>query len=101
NPCQTKADPMHPGICKLGFFRTQPMLGMCNDACTAFPNDCQGTGSPAAPGNMQHGENCVQLTFRGGMGTIDNPDFAFCYDVDQAGEQYPPFIDFSADMQAT
>src|SRR5207248_1915007 len=60
NPCASKPDMTHNGVCTFGFFQSAT-LGICNDACTEFPNDCQGMGSPPAAGGTRRGQNCVSI----------------------------------------
>lgn len=85
--CGAHADPVLNGTCDFGFF-TSATLGLCDDGCSAFPDNCQGTGSPPLSGETARGKRCLQ--FRG-MGTADMPDNSLCIDVAQAGTLFPPW----------
>jgi hypothetical protein len=79
--CRLAPDPGHRPTCQFGFFN-DPMLGVCSDKCSAFPDDCTGPGSAPQAGDMARGSRCVPFV---GGGTLDAPDQSFCVDVEQHG----------------
>jgi hypothetical protein len=83
--CRAKADTLHTSVCEYGFF-SDATLGICDDKCSAFPDDCTGPGSPPLPGDQARGARCIP--FRGN-GTVDKPDQALCIDVEQHGDLLP------------
>jgi hypothetical protein len=76
--CETRADnAMHAIACETGVFN-DPTLGLCDDNCNSFPDDCPGMGSPPKVGAELRGMTCQTLANQ--AGTID---LGFCIDVSQ------------------
>jgi hypothetical protein len=85
--CRASADGAHTASCEFGFFNDKD-LGICDDRCRAFPDDCTGMGSPPAAGDTARGARCIP--FRG-SGTIDRPEQSLCLDVAQRGALLPAY----------
>jgi hypothetical protein len=83
--CRARPDAQHEPACEYGFFSDMG-VGICDDNCSAFPDDCVGPGSRPAAGNQARGMNCIPFP---GSGTIDAPDQALCIDVAQKGAVFP------------
>jgi hypothetical protein len=83
--CRATPDGAHMPKCEFGFFNDQT-LGICDDRCNAFPDNCTGMGSPPSPGDTARGAHCIP--FRG-SGSFDMPDQALCIDVEQHGATLP------------
>jgi hypothetical protein len=77
--CRSEGDPNHVAQCEFGLINA-PDLGVCDDNCSAFPDDCTGPGSPPIAGHMQRGATCFQIN-----GTAQAPEVGLCIDVAQDG----------------
>lgn len=93
NPtCVTSNDPVLQSTCEFGLF-TSPDIGLCDDNCSAFPDNCTGRGSPppSPPQSAaQRGMSCMPFGQLSGSAT----DINLCLDVAQTEPLFPPW-DFS------
>lgn len=86
NPtCPSRGDPALAPTCEFGFF-TSATLGLCDDNCAAFPDNCSGAGSPPPSGGTQNGMNCTQFG-----GSFDAPEQGLCLEVAQTETLFDPW----------
>ncbi|MCK6547956.1 hypothetical protein L6R52_19045 [Myxococcota bacterium] len=71
--------------CEFGFF-TSPTLGLCDDNCSSFPENCTGAGSTPPAGGTNNGMNCAQF----GQ-SFDAPEQGLCLEISQTEELIAPW----------